>query len=149
VFSKYDMPSSTIDKGKVHNRIVRGHNENGTPVMNWDCNAITSSGACLSTVRDLSKFVLANFSNDSLLKFQQQRTFKVENNAIDLAYGWHIFRGDRVVWYFHNGGTGGYHSNITLDLQKKCAVIVLVNCTYEPVERYLEKIGWKILKTIE
>jgi len=66
-----------------------------------------------------------------------------------LAYGWHIFRNDGVVWYFHNRGTGGYHSNITMDLQKKCAVIMLANCTYEPVERYLEKISWKILKTIE
>jgi len=149
VFSKYNMTSSTIDKNEVFNRIVIGHNETGTPVMNWDCNAMTSSAACLSTVSDLSKFVLANFSNDSILKFQQQRTFRVENNAIDLAYGWQIFRGDGVVWYFHNGGSGGYHSNITMDLQKKCAVIMFANCTYEPTERYLEKISWKILKTIE
>lgn len=149
VFEKYNMTSSTIDKSKVQNRIVKGHNEFGTPVMNWDCNAIASAGACLSTTNDLSKFILANFSNDSILKFQQQRTYRVENNAIDLAYGWHIFRGDGVVWYFHNGGTGGYHSNITMDLKKKCAVIMLVNSTYEPVERYLEKISWKVLKTIE
>jgi CubicO group peptidase (beta-lactamase class C family) len=149
VFSKYNMVSSTIDRNKIENQLVKGHNEVGKPVLNLDFNAISSAGACLSTTSDLSKFVLANFSNDSILKFQQQRTFKVENNAIDLAYGWHIFRGDGVVWYFHNGGTGGYHSNITMDLQKKCAVIMLANCTYEPEERYLEKISWKILKTIE
>jgi CubicO group peptidase (beta-lactamase class C family) len=149
VFSKYNMVSSTIDRDKIKNQLVKGHNEIGKPVMNWDCNVIASAGACLSTTSDLSKFVLANFSNDSILKFQQQRTFRVDNNAIDLAYGWHIFRNDGVIWYFHNGGTGGYHSNITMDLQKKCAVIMLANCTYEPVERYLEKISWKILKTIE
>jgi len=149
VFSKYNMVSSTIDKGKVGEKIVKGHDETGKPVLNWDCNAITSAGACLSTANDLSKFVLANFSNDAVLRFQQQPTFRVENNAIDLGYAWHIFRNDEVVWYFHNGGTGGYHSNVTMDVEKKCAVIVLVNCTYEPEERYLEKISWKILRAIE
>lgn len=149
VFSRYNMASSTIDRDKIKNRLVKGHNEIGKPVLNWDCNAITSAGACLSTSSDLSKFVLANFSNDSVLRFQQQRTFRVENNAIDLGYAWHIFRNDGVIWYFHNGGTGGYHSNITMDLEKKCAIIILVNCTYEPEERYLERISWKILKTID
>jgi CubicO group peptidase (beta-lactamase class C family) len=149
VFSKYDMPFSTIDRDKIKNQLVKGHNETGKSVLNWDCNAMTSAGACLSTTSDLSKFVKANFSNDSVLRFQQQRTFRVENNAIDLGYAWHIFRNDGVVWYFHNGGTGGYHSNITMDIEKQCAVIILTNCTYEAEERYLEKISWKILKTIE
>lgn len=149
VFTKYNMVSSTIDKGKVTKKLVKGHDETGKSVLNWNCNAITSAGACLSTTNDLAKFVLANFTNDSVLRFQQQRTFSVENNAIDLGYAWHIFRNNGVIWYFHNGGTGGYRSNITMDLEKKCAVIILANCTYEPEERYLEKISWKILRTIE
>lgn len=149
VFSKYGMKSSTTNREKIRNRLVNGHNEIGKPVLNWDCNAMSYAGACLSTTNDLSKYVLANFSNDSILKLQQQRTFRVENNAIDLAYGWHVFRNNGVIWYFHNGGTGGYHSNITMDLQKECAVIVLANCTFELEERYLEKNSWKILKTIE
>jgi CubicO group peptidase (beta-lactamase class C family) len=149
VFSKYDMTSSTIDKTKVAAKLVKGRDETGKPVLNWDCNVLTSAGACLSTTNDLSKFVLANFSDDAVLRFQQQPTFRVENNAIDLGYGWHIFRNDGVVWHFHDGGTGGYHSNVTMDVEKKCAVIVLVNCTYEAEERYLEKISWKLLRAIE
>ena len=149
VFSKYHMNSSTTQRTKIKTRLVQGHNEVGKPVLNWDCNAIATAGACLSTSMDLSKFVLANFSNDSTLEYQRQRTFSVENNDIDLAYGWHIYRKNGIVWYFHNGGTGGYHSNITMDLQKKNAVIILANCTFESEERYLEKISWKILRTIE
>ena len=147
VFSKYDMISSTMNRKKIENRLVKGHNDVGKPVLNWDCNAMSYAGACLSTSRDLSKFVLSNFSNDPVLKFQRQRTFSVENNDLDIAYAWHIYRKNGLVWYFHNGGTGGYHSNITMDLRKKRAVIVLTNCTYEPEERYLEKISWKILRT--
>lgn len=149
VFSKYGMHSSTLDRRKIKSRLVKGHNEVGKPVLNWDCNAISYAGACLSTVYDLSKFVLANFSDDSTLEYQRQRTFSVENNDIDLAYGWHIYRKNGIVWYFHNGGTGGYHSNITMDLKSKNAVIILANSTFEPEERYLEKISWKILKTIK
>jgi CubicO group peptidase (beta-lactamase class C family) len=148
VFSKYDMPSTTTDRTKIKNRLVKGHNDLGIPVLNWDCNAIASAGACLSTSRDLSKFVLANFSNDSILSYQRQRTFNVENNNLDIAYAWHIYRKNGIVWYFHNGGTGGYQSNITMDLTKKCAIIMLTNSTFEPQERYLEKVSWKILRTL-
>jgi len=148
VFSKYGMLSSTTNRNKIENRLVRGHNEVGKPVLNWDCNAMIYAGACLSTSRDLSRFVLANFSNDSVLKYQQQRTFSVENNDLDIAYAWHIYRKNGIVWYFHNGGTGGYHSNITMDLAKKRGIIVLTNCIYEPEERYLEKTSWKIFRTL-
>jgi len=149
VFSKYDMPSSTTDRTKIKYRLVKGHNDLGKPVLNWDCNAIECAAACLSTTRDLTKFVLANFSNDLVLNYQRQRTFSVENNDLDIAYAWHIYRKNGIVWYFHNGGTCGYQSNITMDLNKKCAIIILTNSTYEPQERYLEKTSWKILRTLE
>ena len=148
VFSKYKMNSSTTERRNIERLLVKGHNETGKPVLNWDCNAISEAGACLSTANDLAKFVLANFTNDSLLSYQRQRTFILENNDLDLAYAWLIYKKNGIVWYFHNGGTGGYRSNITMDLSKKCAVVILTNCTYEPLERYLEKISWKILRTL-
>jgi CubicO group peptidase (beta-lactamase class C family) len=149
VFQKYDMTISTTNQNNVEKYLVQGHNEKGENVLNWNLNIHRGAGAVFSSANDLANFVLTNFSNDSILKFQRQRTFKVENNAIDLAYGWHIFRGDGVDWYFHNGGTGGYHSNMTMDFQKKCAVIILANGDSKHVDRYLEKISWKILRTIE
>jgi CubicO group peptidase (beta-lactamase class C family) len=148
VFSKYHMRSTTITKETSKNPIVKGHNETGKPVLNYDWNAMCYAGACLSSANDLAQFVLANFTNDSILEYQRQRTFSVENNDLGLAYAWHIYHKNGIEWYFHNGGTGGYCSNITMDLEKKCAIIVLVNCNYEPEARYLEKISWKILKTI-
>jgi CubicO group peptidase (beta-lactamase class C family) len=148
VFEKYKMYSTTTDRNRINNRLVQGHNEIGKPVLNWDFNAIAEAGACLSSVNDLSRFVLANFSDDPVLMYQRLRTFVVPNNAIDLAYGWLVFRNNGLVWYFHSGGTGGYHSNITMDLEQKCAIIILTNCSFEPTERYLERISWKILMTL-
>jgi CubicO group peptidase (beta-lactamase class C family) len=148
VFKKYKMNSTTTVRNKIDNRLVHGHNEIGKPVLNWDFNAIAEAGACFSSANDLSRFVLVNFSDDPVLMYQRQRTFVVPNNAIDLAYGWLVFRSKGLVWYFHSGGTGGYHSNISMDIEQKCAVIILTNCSFDPTERYLEKISWKILMTL-
>jgi CubicO group peptidase (beta-lactamase class C family) len=149
VFSKYGMNSTSMERSHLQDRLVHGHDEAGNPVSNWDWNAFRNAGGCLSTARDLTRFVLANFSNDPVLQYQRQRTFRVEHNDIDIAYAWHVFRKNGVEWYFHNGGTGGYHSNVTMDLARRRAVVVLANCTYEPEERYLEKVSWKILKAIQ
>ena len=58
-------------------------------------------------------------------------------------------RKEETKWYFHNGRTGGYRSNITMDLEKKNAVILLVNCVYGQSGRHLENISWKLLQSIE
>ena len=149
VFEKYNMPFSSSRKCNILNYLVKGHDKEGEVVSNWDFNIHNATGACFSSTRDLSMFVLANFSNDSVLNFQRQKTFRVENNDIDLAFAWHIYRKEETKWYFHNGGTGGYRSNITMDLEKKNAVILLVNCVYGQSGRHLENISWKLLQSIE
>jgi len=149
VFEKYNMPYSSSRKNKISNYLVKGHDKKGEVVPNWDLNIHDAAGACFSSTRDLSMFVLANFSNDSVLNFQRQKTFSVENNDIDLAFAWHIYRKEETKWYFHNGRTGGYRSNITMDLEKKNAVILLVNCVYGQSERHVENISWSILQAIE
>lgn len=149
VFEKYNMPFSSSGKSNILNYLVKGHDKNGKVVPNWDLNIHAPTGACFSSTRDLSMFVLANFSNDSVLNFQRQKTFSVDNNDIDLAFAWHIYRKEKTKWYFHNGRTGGYRSNITMDLKKKNAIILLVNCVFGQSERHLENISWKLLQTIE
>lgn len=149
VFEKYKMPCSSSRKSNILNYLVKGHDKKGEVVPNMDFNIHDATGACFSSTRDLSMFVLANFSTDSVLNFQRQKTFSVENNDIDLAFAWHIYRKEETKWYFHDGRTGGYRSNITMDLEKKNAVILLVNCVYGQSERHLENISWKLLQSIE
>lgn len=149
VFEKYNMSSSSSRKRRIFNFLVKGHDINGEVVPNWDCNIHDAAAACFSSTHDLSMFVLANFSNDSVLNFQRQSTFSIENDNIDLALAWHIYRKEGITWYFHNGRTGGYRSNITMDLEKRNAVILLVNSVYGQSERHLEKISWRLLRTIE
>ncbi len=149
VFQKYGMTISTTNQNKVQKYLVQGHDEKGEHVPNWDFNIHRGAGAVLSSTHDLANFVLANFSNDPILKYQRQLTFRVENNDLELAYGWHVYTKNGVVWYFHNGRTGGYRSSITMDLEKRNAVILLVNCVYGQGYKHLQKINWKLLQNIE
>jgi CubicO group peptidase (beta-lactamase class C family) len=49
---------------------------------------------------------------------------------------------DEVI--FHNGETGGYHSYLAVNLEKKFAVVILSNCA-----KGTEAVGGAIIKWME
>ncbi|MBW4498003.1 MAG: serine hydrolase [Scytonema hyalinum WJT4-NPBG1] len=113
-------------------RFATGHNQLGQPVKNWDIPTLAGAGALRSTANDLLKFLAANLDfSKSNLSPAIQRTHVVEHdtNSSDLkiGLGWHILKkyGKEIIW--HNGGTGGYHSFIGFDKNKRLGVVVLSN----------------------
>ena len=128
IFKKYGMSSSTSQQEKVNTTIVKGLNPNGEITSNWDFDALAGGGAILSTVEDLSKFALAQFNKDNKeLALAQQPTFTI-NEYMDIGLGWHILKtksGEKLIW--HNGGTGGYSSSMTLDVKNNNGIIILSN----------------------
>ena len=113
-------------------RFATGHNQLGQPVKNWDIPTLAGAGALRSTANDLLKFLAANLDfSKSNLSPAIQKTHVVEHdtNSSDLkiGLGWHILKkyGKEIIW--HNGGTGGYHSFIGFDKNKRLGVVVLSN----------------------
>ena len=113
-------------------RFATGHNQLGQPVKNWDIPTLAGAGALRSTANDLLKFLATNLDfSKSNLSPAIQRTHVVEHdtNSSDLkiGLGWHILKkyGKEIIW--HNGGTGGYHSFIGFDKNKRLGVVVLSN----------------------
>jgi CubicO group peptidase (beta-lactamase class C family) len=113
-------------------------------VSNWDFNALFGAGGVLSTTEDLVKLANAqfNFTNKEL-ELTRKQTFEMNEN-FRMGLGWHILKsenGNDLFW--HNGGTGGYSSSMTIDLKNKRAVIILVNV--ENINKTIEGIGLELI----
>lgn len=128
IFRPFNMRNSTTDRAKVENKLVKGLSKRGNVTANWDLRVLKGAGAVVSTARDMSKFVKANFdsTNYTLIK-QHQKTFSVDAST-DIGLGWFIMNRDSTEhWHWHNGGTGGYRSSMFLDIDNHQGVVVLSN----------------------
>lgn len=149
-FGKYNMPATSSDRSRIKNHIIAGQNANGKKTPNWDMNSMVAAGGILSNVVDLSKFAIANFSNDSILKLQRKTTFQAEYKTV--ALGWDEFKfGDNeaISGFLHGGGTGGYSSIFILDVNNKLAVVILTNVSaFFPGNEKISILGFELLRNL-
>lgn len=147
VTQKYVMYHTTSERPEVLKYLVKGINENGDTLPNWDFNIYRGSGAILSSTHDLSKFIKANLTNDPALYLQRQLTFNDHYHNVSL--GWHMQWNcgyTPFYWYFHDGGTLGYMSSIRMDTKAKSAIIVLSNITaYHPLSGNISRMTQELL----
>ena len=62
-----------------------------------------------------------------LLKIQLKKTAKF-SEKVDIGLGWLIFYDDEEnPIYWHNGGTGGYSSDMTISVENQKSVVILSN----------------------
>jgi len=129
IFSRYEMASSTTDRDKVKDKLVKGFDGKGDETANWDLNVLVGAGGILSSANDLARFTIAQFdTNNAELNLTRQPTFTV-SDQMQMGLGWHIIKANNgkneIFW--HNGGTGGYTSSMALDTEKKHGIIILSN----------------------
>lgn len=151
ILSKYNMTNSTTKRENVEGLIIKGLDESGNKVPNWDLSVLAGSGAMLSTVEDLSKFALAQFDNTNKeLKLTRTKTFTI-NTISDCGLGWEIInRKSGDIWYKHNGGTGGYSSSLIIDSTNKNGIIILSNVsTYSNKSRIINDLSFELMKTLD
>jgi len=150
IFSPYGMNRSSADLDNLKGDLVPGLTATGDTATNWEFDALKGAGAILSTTEDLSKFMSANFRADSLLEFQREKTFSVSEN-MDVALGWHILKPKTGgPWHWHNGGTGGYSSNMVMNTGKKTGVVVLTNVSsFNAKMSNVEKMCFNLMKMLE
>ena len=150
IFSKFKMDASTT-KSENATQLVTGRNEKGEPTKNWDMSSLAGAGAIISTVEDVSKFVLAHFDdNNEALALTQVKTAAV-NATMNIGLGWHLRKSNsNTEWLWHNGGTGGYTSSVTIDPKTRNGIIILSNVSaYHSKMSNIDALNFALMKTLE
>jgi CubicO group peptidase (beta-lactamase class C family) len=113
-------------------RLAHGYQDT-REVSNWDLDALAGAGALRSTAADLARFLAAAMG---LVKSPLDSAFRltqvIQGDAgpgMRIGLGWHVIWPDSAPAYWHNGGTGGYHSFMGFDPRRKVGVVVLSNST--------------------
>ncbi len=117
-----------IDTLKTVN-VAKGYGKLFEPVPFIKIAAFRSSGVIKSSAFDMLEYAQAQLSTPdhaltSAINLTHQITF--DNGAYTVGLGWGYASDDKNV-ISHNGGTVGYHSNVSIDLSKQIAVVVLTN----------------------
>ncbi len=122
------MTNSFVGSKQVKSRLVKGLDESGKEVVNWDFDVLVGAGGILSNVTDMSKFVNAQFqASNKELALTRVSTFTV-NEKMKMGLGWVILKSKaNKDIYFHDGGTGGYTSSMVMNMENKNSVIILSN----------------------
>ena len=114
-------------------RLAHGH-AGEQEVANWDFDPyLGGAGALRSTAADMATFLaaamgLTHTPLDSAFKLTEVIQFDAGPN-MRIGLGWHVIGPDSSKIYWHNGGTGGYHTFIAFDPRRKIGVIALSNST--------------------
>ena len=148
VFEKYDMNNSFTTSQNLESNLVKGIDENGDFVSNWDFDVLFGAGGVLSTTEDLSKFALNQFEpKNKELALTRNPTFDIAEN-MKIGLGWHILKSknDNNL-YWHNGGTGGYSSFLVVNVKNKSAVIILSNVSN--INSVIDELGFELIEETE
>ena len=114
-------------------RLAHGH-AGEQEVANWDFDPMLGgAGALRSTAADLAKLLaaamgLAHTPLDSAFRLTEAIEYDA-GATMQIGLGWHVAGRDTAMIWWHNGGTGGYHSFIGFDPRRKVGVVVLSNST--------------------
>jgi len=124
-------------------RLARGH-AGEQEASNWNFDAIAAAGALRSTAADLARFVaaaagLVPTSLDSAFRLTEVIQYDA-GPTMRIGLGWHVTGRDSSTAYWHNGGTGGYHSFIGFDPRRRIGVVVLSNSSES-----IDDIGFHVL----
>lgn len=129
-------------------RLVQGRQPNGDIASNWDFDVLVGAGGILSTVEDLIKFTRSQIQLDHT-PITHNTTFELNENT-EVGLGWHIIKpqsGGRWLW--HNGGTGGYTTSMTIDKEYKTSVVILSNVSaFHSSMGSIDQLNFTLLKEL-
>ena len=151
ICTKYKLVRTTTDRDQIRSHLIKGLDENGNETPNWDLNVLVGAGGILSSVADLSNFARAQFNDsDQILSLTRKVSFSLEPNKAEMGLGWAIQKDIGKKLIMHSGGTGGYRSNIVLNMANQNGVIILSNLSaFHKNNMNIDNLGIRLLKTLD
>lgn len=151
IFKKYKMINSFTNNKSIGKQLVKGLDEKGVEIANWDFDVLLGAGGILSTTSDLVQFAQAQFDpKNKELELTRKQT-AIANENMQIGLGWHLLKsikGSDLIW--HNGGTGGYSSSMVLDVNNKNGVIILSNVSgFSSKNEKIDALGFALFKSID
>ena len=118
-----------LDKRMTDN-LALGHSD-GKVVENWDIPTLAGAGAIRSSTSDMAKFVSANLGySESPVMAAMEFSHQIRHDKADamrVALGWLIKKGEDGDIICHGGATGGYRTFIGFVKETGKGVVLLTN----------------------
>lgn len=106
-------------------RFAEGHNGLLKPVPAWTFKTLGPAGSIRSTITDMAAFARIQLQPTGPLEKAIRTTQELQPAGDQkLGLGWHS---DPKGNLWHNGGTGGFHSFLIIDKERRAAVVILSN----------------------
>lgn len=130
IFTPLGMKSSFIQRkpgvfpASHLERLATGHS-GGKPVAHWHLNAFCGAGAIVSSARDMLTYAGAYWSPQTPESLKQAMILAIKPQRKGMGLGWFI-GGEGLN---HDGGTGGFRSELRVNPEKKTASLKFMNST--------------------
>lgn len=135
IAASLDMKSTRIAlRPEDQARLAMGHNDQLSPVPNWDFQALAGAAALRSSASDLVSFLAAVLGYDrsplapamaAMLSIRRPTTVPGLENAL----GWQISHPDALEIVWKDGSTLGYSSFMGYNPRSRIGVVVLSNAS--------------------
>jgi CubicO group peptidase (beta-lactamase class C family) len=128
IFDPLEMASSFVQRGpasvppRMRDRFATGHS-GGRVVDHWHIDALCGAGAIVSSARDLMRYATAHWAPGTPEKLRAAMEFAAKPRRAQVGLGWFVSEGGM----HHDGGTGGFRSELRISLSNKTAAVRLMN----------------------
>ncbi len=132
----------------TESRRAAGTNEDLQPTPPWTFDALAGAGALVSDVRDQLHLIDAELDayagGKAALRGPMRLTQEdqLESQGPNTGLGWQIDKDGR---YWHNGGTGGFHSFIGFDPKSRRGIVILASTSTSLIDRLADAM-YKVLE---
>jgi hypothetical protein len=125
-----EVPASAMD------RYAAGYNASLVESARWNIKIknLGGAGVIKSTMNDMLKYISANMglvhtSIDDAIQLTHKYFFgNIEGIATcSIGLGWHMVKLSGTEYYYHSGGTYGFHTTCYFDPANKIATLVFTN----------------------